>query len=142
METMTISIKNDFSEYPGLRHCSISDKSGEEFYHQILNREFANVFESGGKLTVDLDDTSGFASSFLDEAFGNLVFDFTLGEVQKRIEIISEDEPVWKSMLQDKTFPQWEERRRKNDRPSVTQIHPSWFRLVDGKLVSRVWEVC
>ena len=33
----TINIK-DFSEYPGLRHCSISDDSGEEFYHKILNK--------------------------------------------------------------------------------------------------------
>ena len=30
----TIYIK-DFTEYPGLRHCSISDDSGEEYYHSI-----------------------------------------------------------------------------------------------------------
>ena len=30
----------DFTEYPGLRHCSISDDSGEEYYHKILNKEY------------------------------------------------------------------------------------------------------
>ena len=46
----TIYIK-DFSEYPGLRHCSISDDSGEEYYHSILNKEFKVIkFKSGEKV--------------------------------------------------------------------------------------------
>lgn len=33
-------------------------------------------------LLVDLDGTSGYPSSFLDEAFGELVYDFSLEEVK------------------------------------------------------------
>ena len=48
---MEISILKNFSEYPGLRHCKISDKSGEEFYHNILNEMFFEVIDSDEKLT-------------------------------------------------------------------------------------------
>lgn len=140
IDMSTIKVKEDFSEYPGLRHCSISDKSGEEFYHKILNSRFKEAYESNSKLVVNLDDTSGYASSFLDEAFGNLVYDFTLGEVQKRISIVSEDEPDWKVMIQTKTYPQWEDRRRKKERPKVTEAHLGWYRLVGGKLEFDLWE--
>lgn len=136
----TINIKEDFSEYPGLRHCSISDKSGEEFYHNILNFRFKEAYESDSKIIINLDSTSGYASSFLDEAFGNLVYDFTLKEVQKRVNIVSEDEPDWKVMIQTKTYPQWEERRKRQERPKVTESHPNWYRLIGGKLEIDVWE--
>ena len=49
-----IIIKEDFTEYPGLRHCDISDFSGEEFYHKRLNGEFFNSLNNGEKLTVVL----------------------------------------------------------------------------------------
>ena len=79
---MEIFVK-DFSEYPGLRHCSISDDSGEEFYHEILNYKFKECFERDETLIVNIDYTAGYAPSFLDEAFGNLVFDFSLLNIKK-----------------------------------------------------------
>lgn len=60
---------------------------------------------------MDLDNTAGYASSFLDEAFGNLVFDFTLDNVKRMVEIISNQEPHWKDMIEKQTYQQWEERR-------------------------------
>ena len=111
---MDISVLNDFSEFPGLRHCNISDKSGEEFYHSVLNRVFKEAFEKKEKLVVKLDDTAGYASSFLDEAFGNLVYDFTLDVVTSFIEIISEQEPHWKELIEEQTFKEWEKRRKDN----------------------------
>ena len=39
----------DFSEYPGLRHCNISDDSGEEFYHKILNKSFYKALKNKKK---------------------------------------------------------------------------------------------
>ena len=42
----------DFTEYPGLRHKSISDDSGEEYYHKILNREFKDAYQKNFKLIV------------------------------------------------------------------------------------------
>lgn len=135
---MNISIK-DFSEYPGLRHCSISEKSGEEFYHSILNNSFKEAYEKNEKLIINIDGTAGYASSFLDEAFGNLVFDFSLDKIKKNIEIISNEEPHWKNMIEEQTYQQWEQRRIKNEEPVVTKLHEKWFRLVNNKIQSKVW---
>ncbi len=136
----TISVLNEFTDSPGLRHCSISDKSGEEFYHSILNKAFAEAWKNGEKLTLMLDYTSGYASSFLDEALGNLVYDFSLVVIKENVIIISDQEPHWKKMIEEKTYPQWEERREKGDRPKSTTQHSPWFRLVNNQLIENVWE--
>lgn len=125
----------DFSEYPGLRHCSISDDSGEEYYHKVLNTIFKETIENDEKITVNIDLTAGYAPSFLDEAFGNLVYDFGLKSVKKHLEIISEQEPDLKEMILDETFNQWQERRDNGDAPKKTDKHNSWFRFIDGKII-------
>lgn len=137
---ITISVFSDFSEFPGLRHCAISENSGEEFYHNILNKGFKDAFESKTKLIVNLDDTAGYASSFLDEAFGNLVFDFTLNQVKNIVQIISEQEPYWKEMIETKTYPEWESRRKKGERPKITIEHSPWYRLQNNKITLETWE--
>ncbi|PAM95483.1 hypothetical protein B4N84_09445 [Flavobacterium sp. IR1] len=129
----------DFDEFPGLRHCSISENSGEEYYHKVLNQAFKNVFEKNEKLIVDLDGTDAYASSFLDEAFGNLVYDFTLANVTRLVEIISEDEPHWITMIKEKTYPQWESRRINKEEPVVTELHEAWYRLVGTELIEKIW---
>lgn len=136
----TLNIATDFSEFTGLRHCDISDYSGEEFYHSVLNRAFKEAFEKDETLTVLLDEVDGFASSFLDESFGNLIYDFTEKVVSDNVEIVSEIEPHWKKMLLERTFPEWEERRLNKNQPKVTRSHDKWFRLVEGELISNVWE--
>ncbi|TND09851.1 MAG: hypothetical protein FD123_779 [Bacteroidetes bacterium] len=136
----TISVLKDFSDIPGLRNCSISDYSGEEFYHKVLNKKFKETYEKGEKLLVDLDNTEGYASSFLDEAFGNLIYDFTLDVVKKSVEIKSDQEPHWKEMIEKESYVQWEERRRKNEHPIVTTNHEPWFRLISNELKQSVWE--
>lgn len=136
----TISVIGDFSDVPGLRHCSISEKSGEEFYHKVLNAEFKEAYEKGEKLTVNLDGTDGYASSFLDEAFGNLVYDFTLDIVKKYVEIVSIEEPEWKEMIETKTYIQWEDRRNRKEAPKVTATHESWYRLQGKEIKKEVWE--
>lgn len=135
-----IEIYKDFSEYPGLRNCSLSDKSGEEFYHSLLNASFYDAAKSNEKLSVDLDLTSGYASSFLDEAFGNLVYDFTKDLVIKYLNIISLEEPHWKEMLVNKTFDEWEKRRINNDAPKVYASHAPWYRYRDNEFILAVWE--
>ncbi|WP_026838314.1 STAS-like domain-containing protein [Gillisia sp. JM1] len=135
-----INVAENFSEYPGLRHCSISDDSGEEFYHKILNSAFKEAVDKGAKLMLDLDNTAGYAPSFLDEALGNLVYDFTLENVTKHLEIISIQEPDLKTMLQNETFIEWEERRKRGNTPKITGVHSAWYRLVNGKLILDKWE--
>lgn len=127
----------DFTEYPGLRHCSISDDSGEEYYHLILNHSFKKSYEDRQKLTVNIDYTAGYAPSFLDEAFGNLIYDFGIEVVKKNLEIVSEQEPDLKEMIVSETFPQWEERRINNDEPKKTKIHQDWYRLENGQIITK-----
>lgn len=136
----TFSILKDYHEYPGLRHCKISEYSGEHFYHTKLNSAFKEAYAANEKLIVDLDFTGGYASSFLDEAFGNLVYDFELSNVKRIVEIVSNQEPEWKTMIEQETYIQWEARRKKNEAPIVTSEHEPWYRLVNGELVSKVWE--
>lgn len=128
MEKKTIKISN-FTEYPGLRHCNISDDSGEDYYHKILNEEFKKAYENKYKLVLILDGTAGFAPSFLDEAIGNLVYDFSLKIVDSYLEIISIEEPDLIDLLKKETFPQWENRRSENKKPIKTERHNSWWYL-------------
>ncbi|MGN6396901.1 MAG: STAS-like domain-containing protein [Mucilaginibacter sp.] len=136
----TISIFKDFSEFPGLRNCDISENSGEDFYHKKLNAAFKNAIDHSETLIVDLDNTAGYASSFLDQAFGSLVYDFGLNEVKKRISLISEQEPHWKEMILNRTFPEWEKRRMEAKPPKVTIQHDPWYRLIGNKLELKAWE--
>lgn len=135
-----ISVLKDFSEFPGLRNCSISDDSGELFYHKVLNPQFKKAYETHQQLEVDLDNTGGYASSFLDEAFGNLVYDFTLDVIKKNVIIISQQQPHWKDMIEKKTYLEWEKRRKENERPKVTVSHEAWYRLQGNQLVQKIWE--
>lgn len=135
-----IKISTQFSEFPGLRHCTISDKSGEEFYHSILNKEFYNALINKDKVVLNIDDTDGYASSFLDEALGNLVYDFTLQKVEENMDIVSIQEPHWKEMIEEKTYLQWEERRKNSTKPIVTRMHKPWYRFDGENFKSEVWE--
>jgi hypothetical protein len=134
-----IEIHKDFSEYPGLRNCNISDFSGEEFYHNLLNKAFKESIDKKEKLIIDLDYTGGYASSFLDEAFGNLVYDFTINYVKNNIEIISTEEPHWIKMIEEKTFVEWEKRRKSKIKPKKTKTHEPWYRLTENGIEHKVW---
>lgn len=140
MKEKTISILESFSEYPGLRHCSISDESGEEFYHKVLNSEFKIVIDNQLLLVVNLDGTAGYAPSFLDEAFGNLVFDFSLDKVKSHIKIVSTQEPSWVDLIENQTYVEWEERRLSGSIPKITADHDPWFRLSNGNLILKKWQ--
>lgn len=126
MKTIKIS---DFTEYPGLRHCDISDDSGELYYHKILNQEFKKSYENKEALTLILDGTAGFAPSFLDEAIGNLIYDFGINIVKKFLVVISNEEPNLIDSLENETYIQWESRRVKRNEPKKTEKHNSWWYL-------------
>lgn len=137
-KTQTIKVV-DFTEYPGPRYCDQGKSSGEEFYHSVLNSQFAESLKKGSNLAVDLDGTAGYASSFLDEAFGNLIYDFTLEQVKNHLKIISTEEKDWITMISEMVFPDWEERRNTEKKPKKTGEHPAWYRFVNGKLESKKW---
>lgn len=138
---MKLSIATDFSIVTGLRHCSKSEKSGEEFYHVLLNKRFYEALQSNDVLELDLDGTlDSYAPSFLDESLGNLVYDFTLNMVEKRLKLLSERNPSWIKMILEETYPQWEQRRIKKDIRIITVHHDNWYHIDDeGKIVSGQW---
>lgn len=109
----------DFSEYPGPRYNSQGPDSGELFYVDKLNPLFSECVQNGDTLSVNLDGTAGFASSFLDEAFGQLTYDFG-AELVLKILFQSDDEPEWPTMIREETIPQWEKRRQAHQVPHAT----------------------
>ena len=131
----------DFSTSPGPRYVKQGEASGELFYHQVLNPLFLQGFNEGKPVIVNLDGVDGYMSSFLDEAFGNLVFDFGADEVAQRLSFISLEEPEWAEMIQQDTYGEWEKRRKKKIAPKITYKHNNWSRLENGSLVEVNYEI-
>lgn len=136
-----IKILTQFSESPGPRYCRQGRWSGEQFYHDILNQAFAEAYQNGDKLILDLDGTDGYMSSFLDEAIGNLVYDFGMQVVTDNLIVISREEPVWKKVIDNEVIPEWNKYKYGGTTPKKTskKNHPAWFRLIDGELKKGVW---
>lgn len=87
-----INICNDFSETPGGRYKQEGKYSGEEFRDTILIEKYKEAIKNQEKLQIDFDNCFGFATSFLEEAFGGLVRSYKLRNVLKNIEIIANDD--------------------------------------------------
>ena len=81
-----ISIAKDFSDVPWGRVPADGDFCGENFREQKL---LPALRASKDKIIVDLDGVEGLGSSFLEEAFGGLVWNghFTADELRGRLEI-------------------------------------------------------
>ena len=136
----TYIVSRDYSSFTGLRYCKRSDHSGEDFYHTKLNDWFAAAFENKEEITVVLDGgEDGYGPSFLDEAFGNLVYDFSLEVVNRWLHIDSEGDPEWGESIEDETYTIWEENRKNRIEPVKTEDHEPWYKLIDGTLEKKVW---
>lgn len=66
---ITVSVARDFTRYPSGRYTSNGTTSGQGFRERFLEAPL----QRGESVTVDLDGTVGYGSSFLEEAFGGLV---------------------------------------------------------------------
>lgn len=64
-----VSIAKDFTRYPAGRYKRNGSTSGEAFRERFL----LEPIRRGEHVTVDLDGTLGYGSSFLEEAFGGVV---------------------------------------------------------------------
>lgn len=73
MSELYISIAKDFTPTPGGRYEKDGDWSGEVFRDTLLEPRLKTAVALKQKLVVDLDGTAGYATSFLEEAFGGLV---------------------------------------------------------------------
>lgn len=103
----------DYTENPGPRYIRQGDCSGEGFYVNVLNKVFAKCIEEDKKLIVNLDGASGYPSSFLDEAFGELVYDYSLLEVKKRVVFVTTMFRKRKEQVENETYVQWEKKRNR-----------------------------
>jgi hypothetical protein len=65
----SISVARDFTRFPAGRYKRNGSTSGESFRERFLHDRLA----ANEPVTVDLDGTVGYGSSFLEEAFGGLV---------------------------------------------------------------------
>lgn len=94
----TVSVARDFTRYPSGRFKQHSKTSGEEFRQRFLESPIL----SGEQIEVDLDDTIGFGSSFLEEAFGGLVRQTRLGAdaILARIQFKSADSSLIDEILE------------------------------------------
>lgn len=120
-QTKLIRRVADFSLRPGPRYCQQGDYSGEEFYDNCLKSWFEDALNSNSILEVILDGTDGYLTSFIDEAFGRLVYDFGLDCVKRNLKITSVVEPEWANRLENRSFPAWETRRIENIPPKHTK---------------------
>lgn len=90
---LKIKVATDFTDAPGARYRSDGDKSGQEFYEEILKPKFEEAISSTSKLEIDLDGTWGYASSFLSESFGKLSIEFGKSKVKSLLSLVSEEDP-------------------------------------------------
>ena len=137
---MELVIAKEYSDITGLRYSNIMDYSGEDFYHKKLNEAFANAYRNGEELVLVFDGSlDGYSPSFVDEEIGNLVFDFSLAEVEKRLKIVSKNDARWLKLVCETTYPAWEKRRINKQEPTITESHGPWYRLVNGRLEEKIW---
>ena len=101
MKKNKITISSDFTDAPGARHKTDGPKSGEEFYEDLLKPSFVEIKEKQGELLIDLDDTWGYASSFISGSFGRLSNEFGSEDVLKYLRFKSQDEPLLEEKIKD-----------------------------------------
>jgi hypothetical protein len=90
----SIRIADLFGKTPGARNIDEGTYSGEEFLQKILEPEFDRAVKEKYTLLIDLDDAEGYATSFLEEAFGGLARKFGAKKVLKVLDFKSDDEPL------------------------------------------------
>ncbi|MDP2308410.1 MAG: STAS-like domain-containing protein [Pseudomonadota bacterium] len=89
-----IRLAREFSSTPGARYRADGDWSGQQFREDILEPAYREAARTSGKVVVDLDECEGFATSFLEEAFGGLARKLGSSDrVLNTVAVTSSDEP-------------------------------------------------
>lgn len=94
----TINIAKDFTRYPAGRFKKNGDTSGEAFRERFL----LPALSAGENITVEMDGTIGYGSSFLEEAFGGTVraLNITSQNLLSKLTINSKDATLIKEIHQ------------------------------------------
>jgi len=85
----TIRVADEFSATPGGRYLTDGPFSGEDFRERLL----IPALKEGAPVTVVLDGTRGYPSSFLDEAFAGLArkMRWNRDQFSKHIDIVASE---------------------------------------------------
>ncbi len=92
-KTATINIAEDYTTTPAARYKKDGEFSGEEFRLKFLEPHFQDE-SAEYKVRVILDGVEGYATSFLEEAFGGLARKYGKSWCLKRLEFISEEDKL------------------------------------------------
>ena len=91
---MYINIAKEFSETPGGRYIDEGPFSAEEFRDKMLIPALLESIKKEEKLIIQFDGGYGYASCFLEEAFGGLIrLGFSYDIVLDTLELISIEDP-------------------------------------------------
>ena len=88
-----INIAKDYSKMPGGRFAKEGPYSGEDFRKSILKPKNQEAKKKNKQLPVILDRGYGYATSFLEEAFGGLARELGDSNILN-IRIISDEAPA------------------------------------------------
>ena len=92
-KVIRINIARDFTTTPGARNESDGPFSGEEFRKTFLEKHFKDLM-ADYKIEIILDGTEGYATSFLDEAFGAVARKYGKERCIRRLVFVSEEDPL------------------------------------------------
>lgn len=90
---MQICIAREFSTTPGPRLRDEGDFSGDQFLEDLLEPAYLKAIAGKEKLQIDLDGTEGYATSFLEAAFGGLARKHDPDTILGTLTFKCEDEP-------------------------------------------------
>jgi hypothetical protein len=88
-----INIAADYTKTPGSRLRSEGEYSGEDFREKYLIPAYEEATQKAECIEINLDGGYGYATSFLEEAFGGMARYLKNKEFINMITFISEDEP-------------------------------------------------
>lgn len=89
----SIRIAKDFSKTPGARYRSDGLYSGQDFRERHLEPLFEDASDQT-PIEIDLDGTEGYATSFLEEAFGGIAEKYGVDRALARFRFTSKEEPL------------------------------------------------
>jgi hypothetical protein len=87
-----LKISSDYTDAPGGRLITDGEYSGEDFREEVLRPLLASL-GSDEILEINFDDSYGYPTSFLEEAFGGLAREIDSKELLKKMKFICNDEP-------------------------------------------------
>lgn len=95
MDKIKIKIVDKFVSTPGPRYIKEGKWSGEKLRKELIFPYFEQAIKNKKHIFIDLDGTSGYGTSFLEEVFGGLIRINKLKyeDIIKILDLKSDEEP-------------------------------------------------